>query len=154
MESNRNMKSNDSPKPSTEKPSALKKPPKGPELRRLSNRLAKRGLANLNYNATHDNPEVKSEMDQLLDSPNVLKPETVKTLLAQGHLRMWKIADRWSAGWPEKIKAMEANGTLMLRLDKQATKENRTISNARVAGKNSDLPDSEILALYGIPAAP
>jgi hypothetical protein len=69
-------------------------------------------------------------------------------------LRVQQIADRWASGSPKKVKAMEASGTLLARLKEQADLENETISNARVGGAMSDVPDSEILALNEIPQLP
>jgi hypothetical protein len=93
-------------------------------------------------------------MEALLDSHKVLNPETVQRLLREVSGRGWKVADRWASGWPEETKAMEAAGTLIDRVKEQAKLENETISDARVGGANSDLPDSEILTLYDIPVEP
>lgn len=81
------------------------------------------------------------------------KPETVKVLLRE-NLRVQKIADRWASGSPKKVKQLEASGQLLPRLKEQADLENEAISNARVGGAMSDVPDSEILALHEIPALP
>ncbi|HXF65631.1 MAG TPA: hypothetical protein VNK67_02885 [Burkholderiales bacterium] len=81
------------------------------------------------------------------------KPETVKAVL-QESLRVQQIADRWVSGAPKKVKAMEAEGTLLQRLREQAELENQTIADAQVGGRIMDVPDSEILAMYEIPLLP
>jgi hypothetical protein len=68
--------------------------------------------------------------------------------------RAWQIAHRWAAGAPGKVKGMEADGTLLERLREQAELEAQTIADARVGGAMSDVPDSEVLALYDIPLLP
>jgi hypothetical protein len=89
-----------------------------------------------------------------LDLPRVVKPETVRAIEKQLGQRAWQIADRWAAGAPEKVKEMEADGTLLERLREQAKLEAETISDARVGGAFSDVPDSEILAMYEIGPLP
>jgi len=82
------------------------------------------------------------------------KQETLKAIFAGGSVRVRQVADRWASGSPKKVKEMEAAGTLLPRLKEQAELENSTISDARVGGAMNDTPDSEILALYDIPALP
>lgn len=86
----------------------------------------------------------------LLVAHKVLKPATVKSLLAES-LRAQLIADRWASASPKKVREMERDGTLLPRLREQANVENRTIVDARTGGAMSDVPDSEILALNDIP---
>jgi len=89
----------------------------------------------------------------LLSAPHVLKPATLKDVLRQS-LRVQQIADRWASGSPKKVKSMEAAGTLLPRLREQAELETSTIVDARIGGRMSDTPDSEILALHDIPQLP
>jgi len=89
-----------------------------------------------------------------LDLPRVVKPETVRAIEKLLGQRAWQIADRWAAGAPEKVKEMEADGTLLERLREQAKLEAETISDARVGGAFSDVPDSEILAMHEIGPLP
>jgi hypothetical protein len=89
----------------------------------------------------------------LLELPSVVKPATVKAVLAES-LRVQQIADRWASGSPKKVKAMEADKTLLPRLREQAQLESQTIADARVGGAMSDTPDSEILAMNEIPLLP
>lgn len=89
-----------------------------------------------------------------LDFPRVVQPKTVRVIEKDLSLRGWQIADRWAAGAPDMVRAMEANGTLLPRLKEQADLEARTIADARVGGAYNDTPDSEILALYEIPQLP
>ena len=89
----------------------------------------------------------------LLSAPRVLKPATVKAVLAASP-RVQQIADRWASGSPKKVKSMEAAGTLLPRLKEQAELETSTIVDARMGGAMSDTPDSEILALHEIPQLP
>ena len=89
----------------------------------------------------------------LLDAPNVLKAETVKLLMREP-LRVQKIADRWASGSPKKVRQFEASGTLFPKLREQAQLEAEMISDAKMGGRFSDVPDSEILAMYEIPLLP
>jgi hypothetical protein len=89
-----------------------------------------------------------------LDLPRLAKAETIRAIEKQLGQRAWQIADRWAAGAPEKVKEMEADGTLLERLREQTKLEAETISDARVGGAFSDVPDSEILALHEIPQLP
>ena len=91
--------------------------------------------------------------NSLLDAPRVLKPATVKAVLAES-LRAQQIADRWAAGAPHAVRDMEADGTLLSRIKEQADLESQTISDARIGGAYSDTPDSEILAMYEVPLLP
>jgi hypothetical protein len=93
-------------------------------------------------------------MEPLIVANKLLKPETVARLLREVGNRGWQIADRWASGWPRKTRELEAAGTLIDWLKAQANLEDETISDARVGGANSDLPDSEILALHDIPEYP
>jgi hypothetical protein len=91
---------------------------------------------------------------RFLTLPHVVNERTMREVNKYLHLRGWQIADRWAAGAPEKVKQMEANATLIPRLMEQEQLEAETVSEARVSGRNSDVPDSEILALHEIPALP
>lgn len=91
---------------------------------------------------------------QFLALPKVVAPETVQAALKSLSLRGWQIADRWALGAPKKVKAMEAAGTLIPKLKEQQKLEAETISDARVAGRMADVPDSEILALQDISLLP
>jgi hypothetical protein len=82
----------------------------------------------------------------LLHAPKVLKPETVKSLAGKP-LRVQQIADRWASGSPTKMKALEANGSLLERLKEQSDVEGKVLADARVGGAMSDVPDHEILAM-------
>jgi hypothetical protein len=89
-----------------------------------------------------------------LDLPRVVCPETVAAIENSLSLRGWQIADRWAAGAPAMVKRLEAEGTLLARLKEQADLEAETISDARISGRFHDVPDSELLAMYEIPALP
>lgn len=97
---------------------------------------------------------VGSENEFWLDLPRVVKAETVRMIEQNLSLRGWQIADRWALGSPKKVKRMEAAGTLIPRLKEQQKLEAGIISDARVAGRMSDTPDSEILAMHEIPLLP
>ncbi len=91
----------------------------------------------------------------------VLKPETVRQIGSlkadDGMLlgnRATKIADRWASGWTKATQAMEADGTLLPALAKQAELEAMAISDNRIAGANQHLADHEILEMVGIPPEP
>ena len=89
-----------------------------------------------------------------LDFPRVVQPKTVRVIEKDLSLRGWQIADRWAAGTADRVRAMEADGTLLPRLKEQADLEARTIADARVGGAFQDVSDSEILALHEIPQLP
>jgi len=57
-------------------------------------------------------------------------------------------------GAASTVREMERAGTLIPSLKAQQKLEADLISDARVSGRNQDLPDSEILALYEIPLLP
>ena len=88
-----------------------------------------------------------------LEFPNLVKRETVSAVERIGY-RAPMIADRWALGSPKKVKAMEADGTLIEKIRAQHKLEIRTLSDARVAGRMADVPDSEILAMNEIPQLP
>ena len=86
--------------------------------------------------------------------PNVVAPETVRAVVKNLSLRGWQIAERWASGSPKKVKQMEAAGSLISKLKEQQRLELETISDARVSGRMSDVPDSEILAQHEIHLLP
>jgi hypothetical protein len=141
--------------------------PSGPELKKLGDELVKAILANLNYNVLHgidpDAPEAERQAEYAkltrgeftwLDLPRVVRPDTLKAIEQNLSLHGWQIADRWAAGARGMVRQMEADGTLMPRLKEQADLEAETISDARISGRFHDVPDSELLAMYEIPALP
>ena len=80
----------------------------------------------------------------------VLRPETIN----DGYTSLgYSILDRWALNSPEKLKMLEAMGTLdlLVTLDQQATIENRALSSetARQASLRG-MSDSEILESMGI----
>ena len=89
-----------------------------------------------------------------LEFPKVVKPETLRAVERIADYRVPSIADRWALGSPEKVRKMEADGTLIPRLKAQHKLEVRTLSDARVAGRMADVPDSEILAMHEVPQLP
>lgn len=91
---------------------------------------------------------------QFLALPKVVTSETVQAVLGNLALRGWQIADRWAMGAPATVKAMERAGTLLPSLKEQQKLESEIISDARVSGKNQDVPDSEILAQHEVQLLP
>jgi hypothetical protein len=140
------------------------KGPIGPELKKIGDELVKAMVENLNYNVAHDIDPDASESERQaaysaqqfawLDLPTVVRPDTLRNIEQQLSLRGWQIADRWAAGAPAKVRRMQADGTLLARLKEQAALEARTISDARIGGCFSDVPDSELLAMNEIPILP
>lgn len=95
-----------------------------------------------------------NENFQFLALPAVVAPETVTAVLKGLSLRGWQIADRWALGCPATVKQMESDGQLIPKLKKQQKLESEIICDARVAGRMSDAPDSEILAMHEISLLP
>lgn len=91
---------------------------------------------------------------QFLALPKVVAPETVQAVVSKLSLRGWQIAERWAMGAPVTVKAMERSGNLISSLKEQQNLESDIISDARVSGRNQDVPDSEILALHEIQLLP
>ena len=84
----------------------------------------------------------------------VLRPETINDVRSGGYTSLgYSILDRWALNSPEKLKMLEAMGTLdlLVTLDQQATIENRALSSetARQASLRG-MSDSEILESMGI----
>ena len=82
-----------------------------------------------------------------------MKPATVKMLQGQPP-RVRQVADRWASTSLTKFKALESHGKLLDALKAQAKLEGNVISDARVGGAMSDVPDHEILALNEIDPGP
>ena len=61
-------------------------------------------------------------------------------------------ADRWALLDPEQVKKLEAGCRFMEQLCLQAYVEEAALADARVTGGCSDLPESEILELWGVDA--
>lgn len=94
-----------------------------------------------------------SRPNEMMYLHRVVKPATLAKV--QGlDLRSQSIADRWASTSPEAVKSLEVANQLFNRLREQSDLEAATISDARVAGKNSGVPDSDLLELAGIDLGP
>lgn len=84
----------------------------------------------------------------LVVAARVLKPETLAEVRkAPYNLQGWKILDRWAMNSPERLKALEANGEMVLlsRLLEQQDLEH-TILVESLALREEGMMDHEILA--------
>jgi hypothetical protein len=89
--------------------------------------------------------------NELMYLHRVAKPATIEALQRQGP-RMLSIADRWACISLNQVKKLEAGNRLMEQLCLQAYAEVAALADARVTGGCSDLPESEIMELWGVDA--
>lgn len=61
-----------------------------------------------------------------------------------------EIANRWSLGWPQAVKALVESGEYLEALNSQETQERDVLSNP----SNSHLARHEIVEIYGLSMAP
>jgi hypothetical protein len=80
---------------------------------------------------------------------HVLKPATLAMVKGLPP-REQSVADRWACTEPEQLRKLEVRGQLAAQLELQAKAEFEALSDARVAGRHGDLPESEILELWGL----
>lgn len=84
----------------------------------------------------------------LVVAARVLKPETLAEVRkAPYNLQGWKILDRWAMNSPERLKALEADGAMVLlsRLLEQQNLEH-TILMESLALREEGMMEHEILA--------
>lgn len=117
-------------------------------------RMTEEMLNNLNRASMKEAPTTEIEVgsnrpNELMHIPHVIRPETLATIRGQDP-RAQSIADRWACMAPTRVKELEESGRLLQQLEKQARVEERTLSDARVAGQFADMPDSEILEMWGV----
>jgi hypothetical protein len=91
--------------------------------------------------------------NELMYLPRVVSAETLAAV-KRLDLRQQSIADRWASTSPQSLRQLEKEKKLLERLNQQASVEAAAISDARTGGRNSDVPDSEILELAGIDLDP
>jgi len=85
----------------------------------------------------------------------VLKPKTMEVVRRSPsfHLQAWKILDRWAYNSPEKLKALEAEGQIVLFdrvLTQQATENEILTSLPGLEQRRNGLMEHEILAMNEI----
>ena len=69
------------------------------------------------------------------------------------HARCWQILDRWAFNSPERLRALEAQGELLLLgrlLEQQIVEHEALISPLGLAQRRHGLTEHEVLALWGI----
>ena len=69
------------------------------------------------------------------------------------HARCWQILDRWAFNSPEQLRALEAQGELLLLgrlLEQQLVVDEALISSLGLAQRGEGLAEHEVLALWGI----
>ena len=69
------------------------------------------------------------------------------------HARGWQILDRWAFNSPEQLRALEAQGELLLLgrlLEQQIVEHKALISPLGLAQRGDGLAEHEVLALWGI----
>jgi len=81
----------------------------------------------------------------------VLKPTTMQAVRRSPsfHLQGWKILDRWAFNSPEKLRAMEAQGEVILLgrlLEQQIAEQEILTSDAGLSQRRNGLVEHEILA--------
>lgn len=84
----------------------------------------------------------------LVVAARVLKPETLAEVRkAPYNLQGWKILDRWAMNSPERLKALEADGEMVLlsRLLEQQNLEHTILVESQ-ALREEGMMDHEILA--------
>lgn len=92
-----------------------------------------------------------SQDHNLLNS-NDLSPATLKRA-KRLPVKLQELLDRWMAGDPKAVLAMESQGTLFQELEKAAERESEALD--RLAGPEySHLTDREKLELVGPPTLP
>ena len=93
------------------------------------------------------------QQQPLAIAAQVLKPATLQAVRRSPsfHLRGWKILDRWAFNSPEKLRALEAQGEVILlgRLLEQQQLEHQAMT-AAAEQQREGLAEHEILAMHEI----
>jgi hypothetical protein len=89
---------------------------------------------------------------------NVLKRETIQAVLRSPtfHAKGWAILDRWAFDSPKELRALEAEGEIILLgrlLEQQLTEHYVLRSQAGLKLLSNGLTEHEILALEGVALA-
>ena len=85
----------------------------------------------------------------------VLAAATIKAVRRSTsyHACGWQILDRWAFNCPEQLRALEAQGELLLLgrlLEQQVVEHEALISPLGLALRGDGLAEHEVLALWGI----
>nr|WP_223964799.1 hypothetical protein [Burkholderia diffusa] len=96
-----------------------------------------------------------SQTQPLAIATTVLKPATIHAVRRSPsyHLQGWKILDRWAFNSPAKLRALEAEGTVILlgRLLSQQTLEHQALSQpTSMEQLSSGTTEQEILTMHEI----
>ncbi|WP_063828885.1 hypothetical protein [Paraburkholderia sprentiae] len=95
---------------------------------------------------------LEGQLKPLDVAKRVLQPDTISSVRQSPfHLRAWTILDRWALNSPQRLKALETQGEVILlgRLLDQQTAEHEALMDASEM-LQTGVSESEVLALANI----
>lgn len=100
---------------------------------------------------TMENKMIEGQSNPLDIAKRVLSTSTLRAAARTPYTRQgWKILDRWAMNSPEALKALEAQGEVVLlgRLLEQQTLETKVLEENQQAG--SHMAEHEILSMHQV----